>query len=389
MLRMRGSTALRGWAVCVLCLAVLPAFGQSREQIDAWLKAEWDALPSAPSPFFDLDGAGLCYVVERYVEGEELVALQRRVEGHPDHPDRTLLEDSLKRHRGEPFGTQYCVYSDGPGRWRINREFLGRSRDGAPRYWDMVVMPDSQWMMLPGTLVVHSPTAPPPQGQDLPGEERSTGPILDRLLTGGLAAAKGLGLRLGDVQLLSDNRFRVAASRRDVPEQQQLTLEYIGRWDAERGRGFIESRTLVQNGYKPDSTGETYSMRDWRFVPEIGRWAAGFIAWAPAQGALGHRVRLIGGLEGDPDTLQRITRVPEIDGSDPLRGPVTATRLVDHRPGRRSLQIDPDGTRSTLDLPAEAGKSTAFGALRLIGWIIGSATLFGLGLLIYQRVLKR
>lgn len=383
------SVALGICAACVLCLAIPTAAGQNRERVEAWLEDEWNALPDTPSPFFDFDGAGLCYVVERYVEGDELVRLQSQVEGRPDHPQRGLLEDSLRRRRDEPFGTKYGLYSGGSGRWRLNREFLGRSKEGTTRYWDMVVMPDSQWMMLPGTLVIHSPTAPPPQGQDLPGEERSTGPILDRLLTGGLAAAKGLGLRLGDVQLLSDNRFRVAASRRDVPEQQQLTLEYIGRWDAERGRGFIESRTLVQNGYKPDSTGETYSMRDWRFVPEIGRWAAGFIAWAPAQGALGHRVRLIGGLEGDPDTLQRITRVPEIDGSDPLWGPVTATRLVDHRPGRRSLQIDPDGTRSTLDLPAEAGKSTAFGALRLMGWIIGSATLFGLGLLIYQRVLKR
>lgn len=374
-------TPVRGLAAAgVLCLAAA-SFGQTREQVQAWLEAEIDASYELIYPFPDFDGGGLSWVSERYVEGEALRRLDAELAGKPDHPDRTLLEQSLRRERGEPFGNKYTVWTDGEDRWRISMDFYSASD---VHYWDAVYAPRRQWSLTGYSLTILDPGRPPIPQADVRAFARDALDPLQLLLAGRLPTIRGAGFggvefEIRDLFVSQSDSFGFRAVR--PGSSPEVSFVFSGIWSQEHNRGFIAAVAFESSG-DPDIDGSRHEFHDWSFHPEISTWVAGSVMAFDARGDHVETLSLVRVIQSIPGELDRITQIPSIDGADPIRGPLTVRMVTDFRDDRVDV-IDEAGNQTAYAIPTTAPESRA--RLRYIGWSLLIAAVTGIGYFAFRR----
>lgn len=340
------------------------------------IEREAASAPASIRPLPDLDNGGIAWVRAQYVEGPALRAMQDHIAERPDHPDRILVDQSLRRVRGEPFGQRYELWTDGPDRWRMNTMFW---QMGEEYYWDAAMHAGREWWFTRDDLSLFEPGKAPNAYSDIRAFRSTADEDLSLLLTGRLTIVSDLKMRIENLRWIDGRRFAFRAVRGDAPEAPPYTLDFTGHWRDDASRFFIDTIELVERGASA-SVGQKQVFSGWALVPEINRWAAGSVVQTEPGSEVVHLVSFEGGRSGTAEELDRITRVPRVDGEDPRRGPVTVRTVTDHRSGRAEV-IDPIGAIPTLRLGDRGGGQ----GLRWLGVAVLFAGVTGLGFILWKR----
>lgn len=350
----------------------------SPEAVRAWLDEEWVRAQRIPR----FDGFGLTWrQLDHTTQSEEEIARMRdEVQGKPHHPMRGVLELIDERFRtGSPTTSAvFTLFLDGEGRWRFNRT------TPFGEYFDCVRTADAPWRLTSKSLVLYDPGESDVPGKTVTDEEASFLPMIGELLFGGLNLGRISRIDLGRV-VVEGSRWRAVAGRpTDVPAQLRFTVEYLGRWDNEHQRGFVEEFRIIEHGSRPDAVGQRRTFLDWAFHPVARMWIAARSDRYLATGQLSRTLEFVSADPLPPGGFAAIAAPPAVDGADPIRGPVTFTSIVDHRVGLRSDLDRESGLmlQSPLPLPTESSGSSR---LRVLGWVLLILASAFLGLLLVRR----
>jgi len=353
---MRGLAAgiVLGWAVVALAgtgSALAQDAAPERptlEQLAGQLERAAERAAAKPPGLYDFGAGGLAWLRARYVEGEALRRLGEEVADHPDHPDRLLWDQSMRRSRGEPHGTLTRLWSAGPGRWRINTTMwqIGDQE----HYWDAAIYPGREWWLTRDDMSIFIPGKDGISGSN--PRSFSGGALYDLswLFYGQLDVLATDSISLEGLRWMDGDRFTFRLVRGKPGDSFRYVAVYEARWDRDADRWFIESAEVVEHASRPDRVGQRRELSGWVFAPEIGRWVAGRIVETgrfKTEGGdwITRVLEFRGAHEGDPDELERITRISPVDGADPLRGEVTVRRVRDFREGGNNIEKNPSQRR--------------------------------------------
>ncbi len=124
----------------------------------------------------------------------------------------------------------------------------------------------------------------------------------------------------------------------------------------------------------------------WAYDPALQRWAAEVVRSKQADGQVVHvwRRGRVGTV--DPRQFAAMTRVPEPDGTDPVRG--TFTFIEDHRAARRQITALTDAGPVVTAMPADPGTRDTIW-IRQAGWAVAACLAATLVLLRLRAIVLR
>jgi len=370
-----------------LCITLLlyvasPTLGQSSSLIEAWLDAAIQSSYELIYPYPDFDGGGLSWTRERFVEGAALRRLQVDLDGKPDHPDRGLLERSVRRARGKFAGSTYRLWSDGLDRWRISQDFYDQ---GHEHYWDAAYMPKRQWSLTRQHLDIFEPGKIPHQSADVKSQGNPGKTDLSLLLTGSLAAIRNADMTVGPVQVGGNGQFQFKAILETPDGDNGFAMQFQGRWDDAHHRGFIASALILQNTSNARAVGQMYEFKDWRFLSDLQVWCATVVTETHPDRDIVSELRFVETLPGSLERLDALTAIPQVNGNDAIRDQLEFTTLTDHR--RNSIAvISPDGLETSRQIATSAPDAGA--SIRWIGWALLFAAAVGGVVLIRKKLVS-
>lgn len=339
-----------------------PQPGPTREAVQAWFDGAWASAAEFP----ELPGVSVSWSVEQHppLTASALAELAVEMEGKPDHPARRTYETGRRRLDHGPDVYRRRAWLWGSGLWRCGTDF--DSHDG--RFWDFVAAPGGSWSMTPDALIVYGGGE---SGQDVMVEERTFVPELRLLLTGGLATMVEMRLRPGPLSLAGLEWEVVATLPPSNRERPDVEKRIVGHWSVEAGRGFVDSVTTLESRARPEFAGRVQRFAGWRFEPGLNTWVAGRVEEFLADGTL-ERALVFENVEpAPPGEFEAVTAIPRADGNDAVRGPVTFTRVVDHRRGTLRVQAE-DGVQ-TIELPGDRPVGAPRPWIRWMGWALALA----------------
>lgn len=315
----------------------------SPDAVRAWLNEEWARAQELPH----FDGFSIAWrLLDHTTHSEEEIArLRDEVQGKPHHPMRTVLELIDERARtGRPSVTgEFRLFLAGEA-WRFceslpNGEYIDRART-----------PTQPRQLSSKSLVLFDPRDAGVQGRSVDGQEFTFMPMVGELLFGALNLGRISRISLQPPRI-DGNRWRAIARSAAAPNPSAVfAVEYAGRWDDDLGRGFVDEFTIIEHGSRPEVVGERRLFRDWAFHPIARMWIAARSDRYLASGKLSRTLELISVDPLPPGGFAAIAAPPAVDGTDPIRGAVTFTSVVDHREGSFSHREPVSGTWSGSSL---------------------------------------
>ena len=320
-------------------------------------------------------GVVIRYRVLRHptMSAEELAALEARVEGAPDHPDRAQVEEARRRLEQGPDETAYEVWYSRSGRWRYNTTWL---YDGT--YFDAALTERASWGMTQAQLSVMDPGRAPPPGRDYSSLEGEFGRHYRLLVCGGMQAGRPIGMRPARAGV-RDGVWSGVASAGD-----RLEIELRGRYSAEAGRVLPDQYRYSASARSPEVVGKSWTMTGWRHDGVLDEWIASRVDVRDPSGVLIESVVYDGSEPLDEAEFGAVTATPTTDGVDPARGAAAFGSVLDFRPGRETrVRFTDEGpqarplTASEIGLPARR--------LRVGGWVVAGVIGVGLGVLVVRR----
>jgi len=348
------------------------------EAVRAWLDQELSSASKVP----DLSGHSVTWRVELWYvpPPEELERMRKDIAGKPDHPDRQTLECYEQALKKKPYTTRYRLWSHGTGNWRYNSEW-GYGND-LNHYWDKTLTPRNTWMLLEESLEVFEHDSSFRGGADLPSLESSFGPELETMFCAHLSTLSKAGFTRG-VTTVAGNTWRVVFTKDVRGSKARAEIAFSGRWDDAQGRGFVEEERIVSS---PDaaSVGRLTRYKEWSKEASLDRFVAYRVEQYTPENRL-DRVTVFEEAKAEEEgEFDRVTAIPPTDGSDPVRGKTTFTRITDHRTNRQSIVAPGRGVESSARLPVQ----TAVGSIwqRRLGWIVSGCLVMGLVVMaVYRR----
>jgi len=339
--------------LAVLLWGAPSAVGQTAAEVERWFRQE---LARAATPLAGLKNIQLTYRVEKPSEltAAELAEVQREIAGKPDHPKRMIAERSERRLRDGDETERYTLYLRSPDEWRVGHDYLGT------KYFDCAAVPGLVWGFSNGQLTLLDPAGGFPPARDY--RELGITPKNDvaRLRFGGLDLAHRWGLQITSASP-QDGRWRLLASN-DVG----VELEFIVEWPAEVGRGFVRSVRPIK--LSPNNGAVSNSEFDgWTFRRELGDWTA-----EKEHRTLNGRRLSATVLESvHVITDAQVTELlapPAINGTDPVRGPVTVSSVFDYRPAEQKMTVIRDGSTLVEPLRAQGPGGPDSRYVSWLGW---------------------
>lgn len=338
----------------MLCLAT-PALAQGEREVRAWLDSQVAAALTWPTDqLIDIK-----YRVEFHctMTPEELSALEARVRGKRDHPDRPTLQTQLSR-RAAPEVSSYRLITDGKDRWRI-----GNYGEKSRIYLDAAVA-DSQAWTLTGTDV--ATLSPDSRGAGAVRSQRDSHrrTVLD-MASRRLADIAAYGLQERVVTKTADG-WRVDAAN---PEHKVL-VRYSLKGQANPTVTSVE----ILQAPNPEMVGERAEFEgevltpDGRSLAKLMRvWRRGMVA----------EVTMIDSIEAiDEAKLERAIAIPERGAPDELRGLVKVSRVTKWEGDEQAVQeFDQQGQL----LSPRTGRNQTASWFNLVGW---AAAALGVGVIV-------
>lgn len=361
-------------AVVIACIAAhvngAPMLGVDEKQVAQWLE---QAMKSAAEPL----KLGECSIewqreVHYTPPMDEILRMREEVRGKPEHPALTLLAQYEQRLAGRPEIHGLRVWYRGRSEWRVCLDF-GAGKQAA--YWDKASTRSHCWTLQPDTLAVAGNAAGFP-GQTIDSTEHQIQSEIGAMAHGGLASLSKSNYQVKSVYV--DRRSWIAELSRTFDGVEYLA-EVRGTWDEQLSRGFVDS---VQTR-SASSELELVIAQDWRDEPTAGCWLAHRVEIRDGAGKLMNAYQIVAVRPSSAEEFEQLTRIPAVDGNDPLRGASTFTRFVDYRSEMITEKAAHGGMNSTV-MYAQSDRSIW---QRWIGWAVAGMLVLGFLLIVARRKL--
>jgi hypothetical protein len=360
------------FAMHVLVLVSLMATASVRADETEAVKAWFISLLSEANQNFKTRSMKLEWNRESLTapSASEIEEIRTRVKNYPEHPDRArlaMLEAALKNGPQEWRETIWFRKGD----FRSNTQ-SGRNDD--PFYIDAVRVGSSGWKLNPGELVIVDASGSAPAGHDLGIHYDAVATNVMPFFGVGLEwfgpweasctfEAKGSGKWIARAKFSSDA----------LQGTTMITIE----WDTTKQRGRCVEAVMQSRGVTNLDQREVAS--DWFEVPfqtnEMARTITVEQSGKPAMRRSLLRAEVL-----DENEFDSITKQPDINGRDPIRGQVTFTQVHDFTESSPVFTIKDDtGTRKIQYAQTEEGKKAS--VLRVLGWVTASMIVVTLVLL--------
>lgn len=336
-------------------LALVGAPDTSLAQVREWFDAE----------VRDADRELLPPNVALHWDREDFVAARRRSSQNAQESDAAPIRQS------------HDLRWRGTGRWRYDTTYGPNASAIEIEYVDQAMTEGAAWRLSNIQLDVLDAKNQPPE-INVASEESGFSAAVQLMLGGGLAFIPRYQLTLGQVE--SDGRaWRVVGTNDDYG----LAIEFRGRWSETDHRGFVDSIRTIKSPYAGHLS---YAFEDYRFNEALGQFVASSVTVTDGVGALDSRYMFQSAQRESPERFDEVTRVPDVVGSDPIRGPVTVARMEDHRKsgGMHAQVREADGNWLQVSLPSAGSSTGGSQAIRWIG-ICGSAVVIGVIVLLRLR----
>ncbi len=258
-------TSLSLLCVLAITLGATGAHAQSRDKqhVEQWVRDAWN----------NADG-GVRIEYARFIwraehddvpSSEELQRLRRRVRGHPEHPDRALLETYERRIADGPDIERWDVWFGKAGMFRRNLE----EPDGSIN--DIAVSSRRAWSysdVARQLNIIEDTRSGYPKGYNYgPWEHR-----LRSTVSGFLHGAFSIrvpGVEM-DMQDFSYNEGIWSCVFSSSEPDIALRLEGEGEWKDGQWIGRATSATVEASGPSPDEIGRRWVFTDWAVQDAIG-----------------------------------------------------------------------------------------------------------------------
>lgn len=326
--------------------------GPSREQaLDLWRAGVAFEVPS---------GFHVRIVRRLYptMAASELSAREREVSSLPDHPDHAVLRSQRRRIDAGHEVHVSDLWLMGPGRWRRSESMPGDT----PILSDVVVSPESMWLMTPGALNLLEPGVSPPPGKDLASLEDDVRRTLRLVLVGNLGLGAAGGASPGDTSQVG------SALRMSVRSDSGLQTEYTISGSAEGVGPVVAEYARVGGPRVAADHVDRYRYLEWRRIDGLPLPVASRIERLDGL----DRVSEVWTIDVRPITdreFRVVAQPPAADGHDPLRGAVTVRSVFDYRSRSRTVTTITEAGSVSVPMSADMlGHQPPLG-LRTIGWI--------------------
>lgn len=226
------------------------------------------------------------YPDPQYSEAD-LAAMAKRVEGHPDHPERIILETQRRRRKNGKDVIIHEVWYNKPGNFRnsYSQSWSDLPDEDQNGYYDIVVTDHVKWSLIPTQLTIIDPQSVPPR-RDLASIWSDFMHYAHLALFGNI----GSGLVL-PVETSYDGHSWTAKVGGDP---KYATSQYHGVYSSEAQGVLVETVTDIDAPEKYKNTiGDTMAFSDWTFDPVFDRWMAHTIEQRDAHGNLTKSLHLL------------------------------------------------------------------------------------------------
>lgn len=369
---------------CVVMLAGLGRVQAQTSPIPELVQGAWDRAGSLP----DLGDAQIEWETQRlYVpRPAALEEMRAAVRGRPDHPDRFALAMYEMRLSGYQDVYRHVLWCRGESAWRhsMDHDLVAVQRRQVDRrtYTDVTLRADEHWRLTPEELLIEPPEVQggsPVGGLESVRTEFAT--ELSWILDGGFGVARQARASLVKCERNGD-RFVAIASIGQDPSKPVYELTLRGRLDSVNNHAFVDEAVITANAAASKSIGTRYVMSDWT-QSAGGIWHARRVEHFRPGNEISER-QVVKAFEVKPgQSFAEATRTPSPEGTDPVRGAVTATLLNDLR---SATAVDiPSGRERTIDESLIDRASRGTPMYTLAGWISLACVVTGFGLLLYRR----
>lgn len=338
-----------------------------------------DLLNTEPPPF--PERVHLTFeTLELFVlDKAEFAALERRIKGKVDHPDRARLERFQRRIDRGPDKARW-VYAEAEGQWVLARLYL----DDVPLV--VAANESAAWWFSPGTLTIRDRDTPLPphiDGHRVKNEMRNmwlacSAPIRLVCPNPSDASVRAAGPQSADLVFPSGWFYRVTFEPSGGAAAMPV-IKSLVPFDDRTGQAFDAMRL---------------DLSGWKEFPDFG-WAATEVRWRATKVEIDRVQRLIGTSVIEASRVRDLTATPE---SVPR-----ALSLVVEYPQARVDRLRVQDVRSTQGGLAAASSNTGNSQAglprlvpspmtteRIVGWIVGAfVVLGGLGWIGYRRAAGR
>lgn len=347
-----------------------------------WFTQQWQDASSLDR----LAGSLVRYSVEwpaQYTH-DQLSAMKARISNKPDHPLHAVVPVEERRLAQGPDVGAVHFAMDGRGAMRHSQTTT--LSDGSTSSLDFVLAPDVMWSMTPDQLAVMDPDSPPPQ-RDFRSSLRSPPDPVCYFFSASLALPwYRPRVEMQGVETRDDHWI---VTQRSTDDAHQFEIEYRIEWDETASRPFIVERRFVNRGASDRRfwIGQRETFEDWQLVPELGVWAA-FTVRRFKGSELPHEIDRLTAVElVDTRELARYFDPPSFpNGSDPLRGAVSLSSMMDYA-GRDhvALVVTDGGVQRTVLASQPRSWWSPLLSMRSLGWMALAGSLVCVGLLWYRR----
>jgi len=353
--------ALLGVVLWFAGAAVAGAAGMrpDQEELQRWFAQEWKDAAAKKVP--DLDGLKVTWQIEDHwaPPADEVRRIREELKGHPDHPDRIIVPIWEARRAGKPSRGVREIWSRGTDEWRMNMS----CPDLPSEYEDEVVTRERIWAMNKGFLGFASHTVPDPE-HDIKLHHRMVLNELRTLLRGGLAFATQPNVKCPIARFVDETRWEASYTTKEVGG-----VHIEGDWDNDAGRGFVR-HILMEGGTGTGITHIEVNASGWRHLGVGDHWVAQRVEWFRFDPKQLDRVTIFDGIRPlDDGEFDRLTRIPEYNGEDAIRGKVTFQAIEDLRPEVRELQVLTPGKEEVRPLPPITPPKKEISLIRTTGWV--------------------
>ena len=291
----------------------------------------------------------------------ELESLRIEVQGKPDHPARRKLDTHERRLTSGPDRCEWTIWFLSPERWRINKTY--QFPTGIPHVDHGRDRSDS-WVLMDNSLVVIDADKPP-ENRNYAAEDGIARMHLEAFLYAGLGRTRGKSV-LSNL-IVKGERWTVRRTVTLAPGS-ETELEFEGRWDANAGRGFVESRRIAASPYA-ETIGTRWEYAQWQHEPLLDVWVSKRVDQFDPSGKPEESLEWQSVTPVSQKEVEAMIAVPDPLASDVVRGRLKVRQVSDYRANARVFKsINDDGVVQTHS--QERGSPR--GNMQLVGWMLAT-----------------
>jgi hypothetical protein len=372
---------------CLAVVLLIPACvahaqtGQDKGVGDlAWFEREWKKAQDWPIPSY----TKVTYDIEGFVEPQpdEVARLAKLIEGKPEHPERRRYKQLLQELEwgGSVTSTYTLWYAN--GQWRWNRD----TPDFRDFPFDDVVLTDTtSWSLERDNLCIVDPRRAPEE-MEIVRYEPGIRTHLSEIIWGGFGggAKTEVGFQPSEATLHPDGRWIGRVTSRNGMRIE----EYRGHYDPTLCRIIVDETEIIRSDDNEIYLGIRHVFSEWRFNDYLNRPVAHRIEKYVADGTLKWRL-VLKEIEPFPHSLfATLTKVPDLEHGDAIRGEIKPDNIMDVRPAKQSITYIHNGKYVTESNPIEIPPARG-GLLRYVGWSVASLAVAGIVVLYARKYFAR